>query len=182
MPKTNEIKETVTLFNGEEKEYTSEEINFAHLIARKEKVKVAYKQAISPNVKDNTARKGGCLLRNREDIQLLIHTKKIEITKNMKLETSQVVNKIEEMVTFDVDEALDENGNLLPLSEMPLIALNYLDITYSKNKDGVLEVEKIEINAKLKLKALQLLAKIHGLDKSDTTDESLTDVFNLDEC
>ncbi|OED35372.1 hypothetical protein AB832_06325 [Flavobacteriaceae bacterium (ex Bugula neritina AB1)] len=136
------------------------------------------------NCKRNTAKSQSCELMKREDIKKVVEYYQEKFAEKILEEKSKALVMMSNIAYSDPLDLFDENSKTYNiLSKMPSSIRKTIEIkSIIDDVTGLLEAKTIEIGDKVfNQKMFVKILELHGLDKSDNTDESPTDVFNLDE-
>lgn len=118
----------------------------------------------------NSVARDACLLHADPKISQRIKELQQETWERNKASIDELVNVLSGMVRFDIADLYDENGNLLPIKEMPLIARQMIsELTSDEIKMGGLsigEVKKVKTIAKLDA-VEKLMKHLGGYEKDN---------------
>jgi len=131
----------------------------------------AYRLAYdAEDMNSNTVAVKACELHANGNISVRIKELQQETWERNKASIDELVNVLSGMVRFDIAELYDENGNLLPIKEMPLIARQMIseltsdEIRLSGSVIG--EVKKVKTIAKLDA-VEKLMKHLGGYEKDN---------------
>lgn len=118
----------------------------------------------------NSVAREACLLHANPNITQRIKELQAEHYERNKASIDELVNVLSGMVRFDIADLYDENGNLLPIKEMPLIARQMIsELTSDEIKMGgqsIGEVKKVKTIAKLDA-VEKLMKHLGGYEKDN---------------
>jgi len=118
----------------------------------------------------NTVAVEACKLHSDHNITLRIKELQQETWERNKASIDELVNVLSGMVRFDIADLYDENGNLLQIKEMPLIARQMIsELTSDEIKMGgqsIGEVKKVKTIAKLDA-VEKLMKHLGGYEKDN---------------
>ena len=127
----------------------------------------ATKAALKAGYSKKTAYSQGQRLLKNVEIQGKIEKRQAEILRELGVEEHAILTEFAKCAFINLSDLFDENGNLLPIKELPRevsAAIASIEVLRKKNEDGEYnDVVKIKLNDKLV--ALEKLGKNQGLFK-----------------
>ena len=118
----------------------------------------------------NSVAREACLLHSDPNITQRIKELQAEHYERNKATIDELVNTLSGMVRFDIADLYDENGNLLPIKEMPLIARQMIsELTSDEIKMGGIKIGDVKkVKTIAKLDAVEKLMKhLGGYEKDN---------------
>jgi len=118
----------------------------------------------------NSVAREACLLHSNPNITQRIKELQAEAYERNKATIDELVNVLSGMVRFDIADLYDDNGNLLPIKEMPLIARQMIsELSSDEIKMGgasIGETKKVKTIAKLDA-VEKLMKHLGGYEKDN---------------
>lgn len=137
----------------------------------------AYRLAFEADaMNSNSVAVEACRLHSNPNITLRIKDIQKEAYERNKATIDELVNTLSNMVRFDIAELYDDNGNLLPIKEMPLIARQMISEIASDHirMGGEVVGETKKVKTIAKLDAVEKLMKHLGGYEKDNGQKNKT--------
>jgi len=125
----------------------------------------AYRLAYdAESMNSNSVAREACLLHSNPNVTQRIKELQKEAYERNKATIDELVNTLSNMVRFDIAELYDDNGNLLPIKGMPLIARQMISELASDHirMGGEVVGETKKVKTIAKLDAVEKLMKHFG--------------------
>lgn len=141
--------------------------------------RLAYEAAA---MNSNSVAREACLLHANPNVTQRIKELQTENYKRNKATIDELVNVLSGMVRFDIADLYDDDGNLMNIKEMPLIARQMIsELTSDEIKIGgecVGQVKKVKTIAKLDA-VEKLMKHLGGYEKDNNQKTSAVTIFQL---
>ena len=108
----------------------------------------ATKAAKNAGYSPRTAGKMAWKLLQREDVQAFLHDKKKQLEMEADIELLEIIRHLREMAFFDISDILQDNGDILPVSQWPDIAKKVVSGLDVEVRYELLDEEAVEIKVK----------------------------------
>lgn len=143
----------------------------------------AYRLAYDADaMNSNSVAVEACKLHSDPNITLRIKELQTEHYQRNKATIDELVNVLSGMVRFDMADLYDDNGNLLNIKEMPLIARQMISEMTSDHlyggKEIIGEVKKVKIIQKLDA-VEKLMKHLGGYEKDNSQKSTGVTIFQL---
>jgi phage terminase small subunit len=130
----------------------------------------------------NSVAREACLLHANPNVTQRIKELQTENYKRNKATIDELVNVLSGMVRFDIADLYDDDGNLMNIKEMPLIARQMIsELTSDEIKIGgesVGQVKKVKTIAKLDA-VEKLMKHLGGYEKDNSQKSAAVTIFQL---